>query len=202
MSEGPSTGGVYDAEKVVAADVRSGHAPAAGEAAVLVAVQRALADKPGVLAATRGMSHFGEHAIGWMAIGGLGALIDRRRRKEWAGVAVGAVGAHAASIAIKRIVRRRRPQHPDIAVNVGTPSQLSFPSSHATSTTAAAILLSRLTGLPVAAAVVPPMLLSRLVLGVHYPSDVLTGAVIGAASAAAVTGVEAKLGWLTDRSGG
>lgn len=173
---------------------------ATGEAAVLVAVQRALAGRPGVLATARGMSHFGEHALGWVAVGGLGWLLDRDRRNQWAGVAVGAVGAHAASIAIKRVVRRRRPEHPDIAVNVGTPSKLSFPSSHATSTTAAALLIGRVTGLPVAAAVVPPMLLSRLVLGVHYPSDVLTGALLGAASATAVTAAQSKLGWLDGRA--
>jgi membrane-associated phospholipid phosphatase len=73
-------------------------------------------------------------------------------------------------------------------VRVGTPSKLSFPSAHATSTTAAAVLLGGL--LPVgavraAAVLVPPMAVSRLVLGVHYPSDVLAGAALGAAVAAA-----------------
>jgi membrane-associated phospholipid phosphatase len=104
------------------------------------------------------------------------------------------VGAHAASIAIKRVVRRPRPVDPSIQVNVSTPSKLSFPSSHATSTTAAAVLLGRLTGLPLPALLVPPMLLSRLVLGVHYPTDVLAGSALGAASAAAVLKAEQKFG--------
>ena len=59
--------------------------------------------------------------------------------------------AHAAAVVIKRVVRRERPHHPAIAVNVGTPSRLSFPSAHATSTTAASILLARATGLPLPA---------------------------------------------------
>lgn len=96
-----------------------------------------------------------------------------------------AFAAHAAAVLIKRVVRRERPHHPAIAVNVGTPSRLSFPSAHATSTTAAAVLLGRVTGLPLPAMLVPPMALSRLVLGVHYPSDVLTGVAVGAVVAEA-----------------
>jgi membrane-associated phospholipid phosphatase len=137
-----------------------------GEDAALVAVQSALADRPGVLTGARVLSHFGEHSIGWLAITGL--------------------GAHAAAVIIKRVVRRERPHHPRIAVNVGTPSRLSFPSAHATSTTAAAVLLTRVTGLPLPALLVPPMALSRMVLGVHYPSDVITGVAVGAAVAKTV----------------
>lgn len=177
--------------------------PPRGEEKVLIAVQSALADRPGVRSGARGLSHLGEHSLGWLALAGAGAVLaaregDERRVRLFAEAGIGAFGAHAASVVIKRIVRRRRPDHPGIAVGVGTPSKLSFPSSHATSTTAAAILLGRAvagddaTGLrrlaPVLlpAAIVPPMLASRLVLGVHYPSDVAAGALIGAASAGAV----------------
>jgi membrane-associated phospholipid phosphatase len=166
--------------------------PPHGEDAVLVAVQATLAGRPGVLPAARALSHFGEHSIGWLAVSGLGALAQPRRRRAWLVAGAGAFAAHAAAVLIKRVVRRKRPHHPAIAVNVATPSALSFPSAHATSTTAAAILLGRAAGLPapmLPALLVPPMALSRLVLGVHYPSDVAAGAAVGAAVAAAAIGV-------------
>ncbi len=157
-----------------------------GEDAALVAVQSALAGRPGVLVGARALSHFGEHSLGWLAVTGLAALLDPRRRREWLTAAAGAFLAHAAAVVIKRIVRRKRPDHPDVAVNVGTPSKLSFPSAHATSTTAAALLMARASGSPLPLLVIPPMAVSRLVLGVHYPTDVLAGVMIGAGVAKGV----------------
>lgn len=164
--------------------------PPHGEDAVLVAVQSALTGRTGVLPTARALSHFGEHSLGWLAVSALGALIQPQRRRSWLVAGAGTLAAHAAAVVIKRIVRRKRPHHPAIAINVGTPSALSFPSAHATSTAAAAILLGRASGLParvLPAVLVPPMALSRMVLGVHYPSDVLAGVAVGAAVAAAAT---------------
>jgi membrane-associated phospholipid phosphatase len=157
--------------------------PHAGtEIRVLEAVQQTLAT-PQVVGTARAMSLFGEHAAGWLALGLIGAAVDRERRRDWLAAAAGVAFAHGASIGVKRVVRRRRPDHPSVQVLVGTPSKLSFPSAHATSTTAAAVLYGRLLGTPLTAAVVPPMALSRLVLGVHYPSDVAVGSALGAAVA-------------------
>jgi membrane-associated phospholipid phosphatase len=160
-----------------------------GEDAVLVAVQQGIADRPGVLSGARALSHFGEHSAGWVGVSLLGALVQSRRRQAWLTAGAAAFLAHACAVVIKRIVKRQRPHHPAIAVNVGTPSRLSFPSAHATSTTAASILLGRVTGLPLPWVLVPPMALSRLVLGVHYPSDVLVGVAVGAVVAKAVGAV-------------
>ncbi|MDT5072995.1 MAG: hypothetical protein QOH82_2315, partial [Mycobacterium sp.] len=112
-----------------------------GEDAALVAVQSTLAGRPGVLPGARVLSHFGEHSAGWVGVSLLGALLAPNRRRIWLTAGVGAFVAHAAAVVIKRVVKRERPHHPSIAVNVATPSRLSFPSAHATSTTAAAILL-------------------------------------------------------------
>ncbi|WP_142107784.1 phosphatase PAP2 family protein [Pseudonocardia cypriaca] len=155
----------------------------AAEVWVLEAVQGALAHPP-VVRVARGMSFFGEHAAGWLAMGAIGALVDRRRRREWIAATAAVAVAHGASVGVKRVVRRPRPDDPRVQVHVGTPSRLSFPSAHATSSTAAAVLFGALLRKPLAAVVVPAMALSRMVLGVHYPTDVLAGSALGAAVAA------------------
>jgi hypothetical protein len=158
--------------------------PAGVEVRVLEAVQGALG-RPPVVRVARGMSVFGEHALGWLALGAAGALVDRRRRREWISATAAVAVAHGASVGVKRVVRRPRPDNPRVQVLAGTPSRLSFPSAHATSTTAAAVLFGALLRKPLVAALVPPMALSRMVLGVHYPTDVLAGSALGAAVAVA-----------------
>lgn len=159
--------------------------PASGETALLARVQRELLSVPGALPVATGLSHVGEHALGWFALAGLGMAAQPDRRGRWAMVGVGTFSAHAASVVVKRVVRRRRPAHPEVRVGVATPSALSFPSSHATSTTAFAVLAGAVTGVPVAPVLAPVMMASRLALGVHYPSDVLAGAALGTGCAVA-----------------
>jgi membrane-associated phospholipid phosphatase len=175
------------------ADIAADSAPPRGEVAALVAVQSALGEHPGALAVARALSYFGEHSIGWLAVSALGAILQPARRRAWLVAGGGAFTAHAVAVLIKRVVRRPRPHHPAVAVNVGTPSSLSFPSAHATSTTAAAILLARVTGSPLPVMLVPPMALSRVLLGVHYPSDVATGVAVGAAVAAIAARVDRRM---------
>lgn len=149
------------------------------EVSALIAVQT-LTCSPAVRQVAVMLSHLGEHALVWTALGLAGSARDPAQRRPWLRATATVVGAHAVSIVVKRVARRRRPSDPRIQVLVATPSDWSFPSSHAASTTAAAVAYSRLLGRPYPLLSVPVMMASRVILGVHYPSDVLAGSLLGA----------------------
>ncbi|KQQ06176.1 MULTISPECIES: phosphatase PAP2 family protein [unclassified Rathayibacter] len=157
------------------------------ESAAIVAVQRAPLTRP-LLPVARGLSLIGEHAAGWLILGVIGAFVDPSRFWAWALCCVAIVFAHGLSIVLKRVVRRPRPLGEGVEVRGSAPSKLSFPSSHASSTTAAAIVFAvMLPALwPLAVLVVAAMLLSRMALGMHFPTDLLAGVVLGTLSALAV----------------
>jgi undecaprenyl-diphosphatase len=146
----------------------------------VLSVLHAYGGDPRVAAVARALSWSGEHGALWLAAGLAGAAADRGRRGAWLRATALTAGAHLASMGVKRIVRRPRPTH--VAPRVGTAGRHSFPSSHAASATAAAVAYGAL-----GAYAVPPlaaaMCLSRLVVGVHYPTDVAAGAALGAAAA-------------------
>ncbi len=122
----------------------------------------------------------GEHAAVWLAIGVVGAAVDAPQRARWRR-ATGTVAAmYALNTAVKLVVRRSRPRLRRLPPLIGTPTTLSFPSAHASTAFAGAVAYSRL-GLPALPlyALAAQLSYSRLYLGVHYPSDVLAGALLG-----------------------
>ncbi|MGK5697436.1 phosphatase PAP2 family protein [Streptomyces sp. URMC 128] len=146
----------------------------------MVSALRACGTDPRVAGAARALSWAGEHAALWLAAGVAGAAVDGQRRGAWLRGTALTAGAHLVSIGVKRVVRRPRPAHVEPLVR--TAGRHSFPSSHATSAAAAAVAFGALgarTVPPLAAAVC----VSRLVAGVHYPSDVAAGAALGALTA-------------------
>jgi len=119
----------------------------------------------------------------------------RARHAALLGGAAVAVASATANLVGKRLVRRPRPDRTAARVvpgrHVPMPQSASFPSGH----TASAVAFASAVGTALPATAVPLGLLacavgySRVHTGVHYPSDVAAGAVLGIASAAAVRAV-------------
>jgi undecaprenyl-diphosphatase len=93
------------------------------------------------------------------------------------------LGSGAASL-LKEVFDRARPAAAgDWTALIATPSSASFPSGHATTAFAAAAAIAwlrpelRVPAFALAALVAA----SRVVLGVHYPFDVIAGAIVGVA---------------------
>jgi undecaprenyl-diphosphatase len=130
-----------------------------------------------------GATHFGD-GPGWLALAlGLIAWGPRGRAALLAG-SVAALLASVSFMILKRRFRRRRPcdlaPHP--VFHLRPPDAFSFPSGHTMNAFAAATVLAlRFPALtPLVAFLAGSIGASRVVLGLHFVSDVWAGAVLGA----------------------
>ena len=140
---------------------------------------RSLAHAPERVRWVRRYSRLGEHGMVWLALGLLGAAGDAQRRGRWVRATVCVGAAYLLSTSIKLAIARRRPLIEDLPHLMATPTGLSFPSSHSTSSFAAAQAFGPLLPRGPLLGAAAGMAFSRLYLGVHYPSDVAAGAALG-----------------------
>ena len=128
-------------------------------------------------------SKLGEHAALWHAISLTGAILDHGRRRTYLRAMRTVALTQLVNSAAKIAVRRARPILEDLPPLSPTMTTLSCPSAHAsTSFAAARSLTPALPWRPLYLAATA-MALSRPYLGVHYPSDVAAGALLGTAVA-------------------
>lgn len=171
------------------------------------AIYRAIAgtSTPQLDDAMRGLSEAANYSRLWIASSvALAASGPRGRVAAGSGLAALAATSAFANLVLKPVGRRRRPdrraEQVPAARHVGMPSSRSFPSGHSASAAAFASAVGRawpIAGIPLhtLAALVA---YSRVHTGVHYPGDVIAGALTGIVIAD-LTG-EPVVDYLTSRS--
>ena len=143
----------------------------------------------------RWTTHLGDvGTVALLALTIAAVLAWRQRRRDGLALLTSVVGAGVAAAVFKQIFERQRPHLFSWLISEGG---YSFPSGHSTGSMALALAVAvtfwknrhgTLIGVAaIGAAVI--VAASRLELGVHYPSDVLAGWLVAAASVTVVTWV-------------
>ncbi len=130
------------------------------------------------------LTYLGEAGLVWIGIALLLLFLKKTRRQGALVLCAMAVGLLLGELLLKNVVCRMRPfqAFPGYAtLLISPPSGFSFPSGHTCSSFAAATVLfcsSKKWGLP-AFLLAFLIAFSRIFLFVHWPTDVLAGAVLG-----------------------
>lgn len=134
------------------------------------------------------ITKLGNAGLIWI-LEGIILLICKKHRREGIAVLLALlIGFIITNLLLKNIVARPRPYTllNELEILIKAPSDYSFPSGHTCSSVAAALTMLKLSDkrIGIAACILAVLIaFSRMYIGVHYPSDVLAGAVIGAFAA-------------------
>lgn len=151
------------------------------------------------------LSNAGNGGLLWIVLGLVLLLLGRPEIKKAAFLMLTALLASflVGDEGLKHIFQRPRPFETvqGVVLLVAPPHSFSFPSGHAASAFACSLVLARkipALGRPalILAAVIA---FSRVYVGVHYPLDVLAGALLGATCAMLVMKFEAPVSRVTNK---
>ncbi len=139
----------------------------------------------------------GNAGLIWLIAAGLLLLTKKYRRAGVVLLAGLAVGFLIGNLTLKPLVARSRPCWLDgsVPLLIPVPTDASFPSGHTLSSVIAAFLLTvadrrfAIVAIPLAVLIA----FSRLYLFVHFPTDVLAGAVLGVLIAGVVRMVSDRI---------
>ena len=129
------------------------------------------------------ITHLGDGGWFWIAIGVILLLFKKTRIAGFSVLISLAINAFFTNLTLKDLIARPRPFHVSEAIVplIAHPSSFSFPSGHTSGSLTAAFALYKTmpkkVGVP--AVILASLIgLSRIYVGVHYPTDVLGGLLV------------------------